>query len=49
MSTNDRAKIFRAALALPQKTRAALAEVPLESLGDSDRRAIDARWVGPGS
>lgn len=45
MATNDSVEIFRAALALPQETRAALAEELLESLGDSDRRAIDARWA----
>ena len=45
MPIKDTAEIFRSALALPEETRAALAEELLESLGDADRREIDARWA----
>jgi hypothetical protein len=43
---NDTDEVFRAALALPEESRAALAEELLGSLEDgTERREIDARWT----
>ena len=41
----DADDIFRAALSLPQETRAALAEELLDSLDEQSQQEIDALWA----
>ncbi|HEV2852965.1 MAG TPA: addiction module protein [Thermoanaerobaculia bacterium] len=38
-------EIFRAALSLPEESRAELADRLLQSLDESDQDEIDARWA----